>query len=323
PAQPPKVINWKCQTAFVTGDPWITVGEAVVDRINKASGGRLVVDLLPAGAVVPATEEVDGIRTAAIDLAHTCGGYMLNLNSAAAFFDQMPGGLTNVQLKYWYTAGEGDALGQEMVGPFGATWLNNWLAAPEDFAYTNIPLETLDDIKKLKMRSAGLGAEVLTEMGASIVFLPGGEIYESMQRGVINAFEYGSADNAWDMGFQEVIDYLYVSLTRAPSDGGIIVARTDSFNALPDDLKLIVDLASESGREVYYDSSIVKVAEALQKIKDYGVKVQPLPKEIEDAFLAEAEAYMDKKMATEPPFFKRVVESQRAFKKLCEAQGIY
>jgi TRAP-type mannitol/chloroaromatic compound transport system substrate-binding protein len=248
---------------------------------------------------------------------------MMHLNTAGAFFDQMPGGLTNVQLTYWYTAGEGDELGKEMVEPFGGTWLNNWLAAPEDFAYTSFPLETVDDVTKLKMRSAGLGAEVLTEMGASIVFLPGGELYESMQRGVINAFEYGSADNAWDMGFQEVMDYCYISLTRAPSDGGIIVARTEAFEALPDDLKAIVRYVSETVRGVYYESSIVKVAEAMEKIKDYGVQVQPLPKEIEDAFLETAEAYMDEKMAKESPFFRKVVESQRAFKKLCEGQGIY
>jgi TRAP-type mannitol/chloroaromatic compound transport system substrate-binding protein len=120
-----------------------------------------------------------------------------------------------------------------------------------------------------------------------------------------------------------VFDYLYISLTRAPSDGGIIVARTEAFEALPDDLKLIVDLASESVRDVYYDYSIVRVAEAMQQIKDYGATVERLPKEIEDAFLATAETYIDEKVAKEPPFFGRVVESQRAFKKLCEAQGIY
>lgn len=322
-AAPAEVITWKMQSAFVTGDPWYQVAVVVSDRINEASGGQLAIDLFPAGAIVPATEEADGLRAGAIDFAQACGGYSVHLNTAAALFDQMPGGLSNVQLKYWFTAGEGTALAREMWGPLGITYICSWLAAPEDFAYTDFPLETVDDIKKLKMRSAGHGAEVLTRMGASIIFLPGGELYESMQRGVINAFEYGSADNAWDMGFHEVMDYLYVSLTRAPSDGGAILACTESFNALPPDLKATVKYVSESAWDVYYNASIISVAEALQKIEDYGVKVQPLPKEIEDAFLVAAKAFYDDKIPGETPFYGRMVRSQRAWKETCEAQGIY
>jgi len=323
PAAPEKVITWKMQSGFVTGDPWYMVADAVANRINTASGGRLVLDLYAAGAIVPGYEETEGLRTGAIDMTQTANAASMHLDTAFGLLEQMPGCMTNVQLKYWYTAGEGAALATEMYEPYGITFLGPWLAAPEDFAYTNFPLETLSDVKKLKMRTAGPGGEILTRMGAATVFMPGGELYESMQRGVINAFEYGSADNAWDMGFQEVMDYLYISLTRAPSDGGYLGVRTEAFNALPDDLKEIVKLAAESSLDVYYNGAIVKAAVALQDIKDYGVSVQPLPKEIEDAFVAEAEAFFNEKKSKEGTYYGRVVESMRAFKVLCEAQGIY
>jgi TRAP-type mannitol/chloroaromatic compound transport system substrate-binding protein len=298
------------------------VGEAVANRINTAANGRLVIDLFPGGAVVPAYEEFDGLRNAAIDMAHSANGANMHVDTAFGLLDQMPGGLNNPQLTYWYTAGEGNQIATEMYAQYGITFLSSWLAAPEDFAYTNFPLETLDDVKKLKMRTAGPGGEVLTRMGASTVFLPGGELYESMQRGVINAFEYGSADNAWDMGFQEVMDYLYISYTRAPSDGGYLGVRTESFNALPDDLKEIVRLGCEASVTVYYDYSIVKASEAMQMIKDYGVTVQRLPKEIEDGFVAEAEAFFNDKMAEEGSNYSRIVNSMRAWKLICEEQGI-
>ena len=89
--------------------------------------------------------------------------------------------------------GGGNELFTELYEPFGMTWIGDHLWSPEDFAYTSFPLNTIEDIKKLKMRTAGPGGEILARMGASTVFLPGGELYESMQRGVFNAFEYGGA----------------------------------------------------------------------------------------------------------------------------------
>lgn len=323
PAQPPAAIKWKAQSGFVTGDPWFIVGDQLAKRVNAASGGRLTIDMLPGGAVVPAYEEFDALRKGAIDLSHSANGAdPMKVDTAFGLLDQMPGGLTNTQLRYWYTAGEGNKIAKEMYAKYGVTFLSFWLAAPEDFAYTNIPIATAADLKKLKFRAAGPGGQVLSRMGVSVVFMPGGELYESAKRGVINAFEYGSADNAWDMGFHEVIKYLYISYTRAPSDGGYIAARTESWNKLPDDLKMIVQIASESVMDLYYNQSIVKAAEAMEKIRAKGVQVSRLPKEVEDAFVAEATKFFDEQMAKEGTNYSMIVKSMRAWKKVCQDQGI-
>lgn len=319
------MIKWTFQHSYAAGGPPDEYAKKVIDRIMAASGGRLVIDFFPGGAVVPATEEADALRTGTLDYAYSANGYNQHLDPAFPLFDQMAGGLSNVQLKYWLEAGGGYELAEEGYSRFGIVYVASHLWSPEDFAYTKDPINTVDDIKKLKMRTAGVGGEILSRMGAATVFLPGGELYESMQRGVINAFEYGGAAEAWDNGFHEVMNYLYISLSRAPSDGGCFIAREESWNALPDDLKVIVKYVQRAATDELWEFYMLKNAEALQKIKDYGVNVQKLPKEVEDAFMATAAQYFDEKIAEygEDSLFARVVKSMRAFKKLAEEQGIY
>jgi TRAP-type mannitol/chloroaromatic compound transport system substrate-binding protein len=122
-----------------------------------ASGGRLEIEYFPGGAVVPATEEAQGLISGTLDYAYTAGGYNMSLDPAFALSDQMAGGLSNVQLQYYYKGYGGHALFTEGYDRFGIVWISMQLWSPEDFAYTDFPLETVDDIKKLKMRTAGVG----------------------------------------------------------------------------------------------------------------------------------------------------------------------
>ena len=286
------------------------------------SNGRFIIDSFPGGAIVPATEEVEGMRTGVIDFSN-CGWYHKSLDPAASLFGQVSGGPSSVQYGFWFESLGGRELSQEGLGRFGITFLEPHLLVPEDWAYTTVSLETVADLKKLKMRTFGEGGEILDRLGASTVFIPGGEVYESAQRGVINAFEYGSASSAWDMGFHEVMDYCYLSLSRAPADMAWYGCRTESYQALPDDLKAILQAACRSEIWTYYAEAVANDALVLQKFRDYGVQVLPLPKVIEDAFLAEAKAFFDEKMKTEGDFYARVLQSLRDAEETCDQLGIY
>lgn len=319
---PVEVTTWVMQGQWPPGDPQFQIGERVAERITTLSNGRLVVDNFPGDAIVPAGEETDGLITGALDICHTCSGYNLHLFPAAGLFDQVCGGMTSNQMVYWYIAGGGKELMEEAYEPFGVVALGPVVLVPEDWAYTTFPLNTVDDLQKLKMRTAGDGGEILARMGAATVFMPGGELYEAMERGVINAFEYGGASAAWPMGFQEVMDYLYLSLTRAPADGSFLGARKDSYDKLTPDLQQLLKVVAEAEIATYLTEAVTKDAETLEMFEDYGVQVLPLPKEIGDAFLAEAEAFYDEKMVENPGFYTRVVESMRAFGKLMELQGV-
>jgi len=313
------------QASFEPGDPsWDPVTLQWVDKLTKASGGRLKIEAFPGGAIVPAAEETDGLMTGVLDAATCCGGYAMHLDPAGSLFDSMSGGLTSVQLAYWFRTGGGIEFAREMYSQWGIYYAAEMLLCPEDWAYTTIKLETVDDLKKLKMRTAGFGGEILDRLGASTVFLPGGELYESSQRGVINAFEYMAAKTGWEMAFHEVVDYLYISYTRAPSDGCNYLVRQESLDALPEDLQAIVKYVSDGEMTYFYDIMILEDAKYLEKWEDYGVEVLPLPKEIADAFVAEAEKFFDDKIAEygADSYFAKIVKSQREFKRLWESAGI-
>jgi TRAP-type mannitol/chloroaromatic compound transport system substrate-binding protein len=274
---------------------------------------------------VPAAEETDGLMTGVLDAATCCGGYAMHLDPAASLFDSMSGGLTSVQLGYWFRTGGGYEFAREMYEQWGIYFAAEMLLCPEDWAYTTVELNTVDDLKKLKMRTAGYGGEILDRLGASTVFLPGGELYESMQRGVINAFEYMAAKTGWEMAFHEVSDYLYLSYTRAPSDGCNYLVNQESLNELPEDLQDVVRYVSENEMTFFYDSMIMEDAAYLEKWRDYGVEVKNLPKEVEDAFIAEAGKFFDDKKAEygADSYFAKIVDSQREFKHLWESAGIH
>ncbi|TET68555.1 MAG: hypothetical protein E3J40_01035 [Dehalococcoidia bacterium] len=310
------------QSAFSAGDPQWALTEEVVAGIERASGGRLIIDLELAGAIVPAAEEFDGLRTGALDMGYSCCLYNRHLHVAAPLFGQVSGGLTTVQRMYWMEFGGGQELAQEMFKPHGITYLTYIGLPAEDFAYTVFKLETLDDVKKLKMRTAGDGGEIMAKLGAATVFLPGGELYESMQRGVINSFEYGAGKECYEMSFHEVFDYAYLSLSRAPSDENSIAVRTESFEALPDDLKAIVEYITAGAMNDYLGPCIKGDAVAMQKIIDYGCEYLQLPKVIEDAYLVAAEAFYNEKMQEEDEFYGRVIMSQREFREYCELKGV-
>jgi len=325
PAQPPKAIKWTCQMAFPAGDPWyVDEMDILQKRILPATGGRLIIDIFPGGAICPAGEEAKALRAGTLDYAYTANGYNKDLDPGLPLFDQMSGGLTSTQLFYFM-----ELYGDDMLTPvydkFDLVWISQMIGTPEDFCYTKgLELKTLADVKKLKMRTAGIGGEIIQKMGGSTVFLPGGELYESMQRGVINAFEYSGAASCWEMKFQEVIDYLYVSSARAPSDANCFLASKKAWSALPEDLKATVLWIQRGSEQLSWTRALKANGEALEKIKAYGVKVQPLPKEIDDAVRATATAYFDAEVAKYGPgsLYAKTVKAMRDFKKVCDAQGV-
>ncbi|MBA7530839.1 Monocarboxylate 2-oxoacid-binding periplasmic protein [subsurface metagenome] len=249
--------------------------------------------------------------------------YCLDKFPQAALFSMMSAGLTPIQMFMWHIRGGGDELAAQMW----ESVLNvKYIAAashlpPEIWAHSNRELKTVADIKGLKMRCAGDGGEILARMGAATVYFPGAELYESMQRGVIDAFEYASPSLNWGMGFQEVADYLYISPSRAPTDAIHVWVNRDAWEKITPDLQMIVEEAVRTTAFDYYAETIVLDDEYLVKFIDYGVKVELLPQVIVDEFLRVSQEFYDEKCAADP-FFAEIVKSMRVFREICELQDI-
>ena len=324
PSQPAaQVIKWQYQGHPPVSDYYFNAVQRIAESITTMSNGRLVVEPYAGGSIVPATEELDGVNQGILNMGSACPMYAVGKVPQAALFDAVSGGMTAMQMTLWHTRGNGDALAAKMweanmnvkyVGTAGQL-------PPEVWCQSNKKIETPADIKGLKMRCSGDGGQILASMGAATVFFPGGEIYESMQRGVIDAFEYASPFLNWGMGFHEVAKYLYMSPSRAPTDNAHVWVNRDDWKALSPDLQLIViDACSAVGID-YTAESYMKDDEALVKYKDYGTEVIQMPAAVEAAYLDAAMAFYATKAAADP-LYKEIVDDHWAFKAIMERAGI-
>jgi len=314
PAAPAeKVITWKVQDSYDAANPAHVYAELACDRITEASGGRLVWKSFTGGAIVPATKEMDAVDMGTVHATYTCTMYNLDKWVEAGLFSAHPGPMTAEAAPVWFEY-YGIDLINRMAADYDVVALKGINPQPpEIFAHSKKDIKTLDDIKGLRMRTSGDGGEVMTKLGASVVFMPGGELYEAMQRGVIDAFEYSNPSVDWQMSFQEIAEYLIFSSVRAPCDPLVWYVNKPAWNELSPDLQcLVLSVIQGTMREqqMWIENNNI---EAIQSFRDYGCVLTHLPYDVEQAFLAAAEEFYTEKADEAGPLFAEILESQNNF----------
>jgi len=302
-----------------TSSPLYMGLERVCNEIEISSGGRLSIEPFAGGGIWPAFEEIDGIDAGAIDMACAPFTNLVHHFPTGALFCTMVNGMKPVEFYGWLTEGGGHELEVEMLGDWNVVILkgSGWLEGPEVFAHAKAPIDTLEDVKGLKFRTGGEGGAVLDKMGMASVQLTGGEIYDAMKRGVIDACECAGPTTNWRLAFQEIAPYMYISSVRAPSLYGNFIYNKAAWDDLPDDLKHVIESVTRVESVRYYTESVKADAEDLQKFKDYGTNVLKVSKEIEDELKKQAEIFYDDKAANDP-FAAEVLKSQREFRAIWE-----
>ena len=159
----------------------------------------------------------------------------------------------------------------------------------------------------------GDGGEILKRMGAATVIIPGGELYEAMKRGTIDAFEYSTLASNWNMHFNEVAEYVYMSPTRAPSDPQVFFVSKKAWDALPDDLKLLVQTTVDRFTQAQHEYLVYESIKAVDKFKEAGCQVLRVPKDIEEALMAESDKFYAEKAAKEKPIFGEIYYSMKSY----------
>ncbi|GAK60695.1 periplasmic TRAP-type dicarboxylate transporter protein [Candidatus Vecturithrix granuli] len=308
-------IVWKSSGHGPATDPSQIYHDKLCKAITEASGGRLEVKAFVGGSVVPATQEVDAVSQGVLQMAYTCPMYNLDKWKAAGLISSRPGGLPGEALRTWFNYGGGaDLMNKMMEGHDVITFPGALSPLPaEVFLHSKKKIETVEDLKGLKMRASGDGGEILARMGASVVFLPGGELYEAMQRGTIDAFEYSTLASNWDMHFNEIAKYVILSPSRAPSDPQAFFINKKAWEALPDDLKQLVQYVIGNWTQAQHEFLTYESIKAIDKFKEFGCEVYKLPKEVEAAIAAEAEKFYQEKAATEDPIYAEILNSMNSY----------
>ena len=246
PAISSDTFSWKMVTTWPKNFPGLGTGaQRIADAITKMSNGRLTVKLYAAGELVPPFEAFDAVREGKAEMTHDASYYWVAKHKAFPFFCTVPGGLTVQEHNAWIYYGGGQELWDELCHGFG---MRSFLAGGSGIqmgGWFQKELTSADDMKGIKMRMPGYGAEVINRMGATAVNLPGGEIMPALQSGVIDATEWVGPWNDLAFGFHKVAKYYYGPGFHEPSSALECLVNLEAYNKLPGDLQLIVHQACQ------------------------------------------------------------------------------
>jgi len=311
PAQPAQVIEWKAQHGNPSGTILMESLKREMARVGELSGGRFIIKTYGGGELFPANKEHDAIDNNLLDRTNATTIWWKDRWVVAPLFNYTVGGLRPIEMMLWMMRGGNDLL-QELIKDTNRVVFPGWTGTPEIFLSTTKELKSLEDIKGLKIRTGGDDGVLLTKMGAAVVQVPPGEVYESMKRGVIDAFQLGAPAVDQSYKVYEVCKNIYISDVRQPSEYFTPCVNKQSWAKLPDDLKGIMQAASLEECWRYLAQATEGDAKAIEFYKQYGVNIAPAPKDITDEMLKQAKIYYDAEAAKDP-FYAKVLQSQRDF----------
>jgi TRAP-type mannitol/chloroaromatic compound transport system substrate-binding protein len=304
------------QTSWPTSDIFQEMAQQYVERVEKMSGGRLKIDLLPAGAVVQAFAVQDGCHQGVIDAAHTVTAYWYGKNKAASLFGTGPVfGANASQILAWIHFGGGKDLYRELVQDILQLNVVGFFAMPmptQPLGWFKKKIESADDLQGLKYRTVGLATDIMQGMGVSVTQLPGGEIVPALERGVIEAFEFNNPTSDSRFGAQDVSKIYMMGSYHQASEFFEIIFNKDKFESLPAEHQAILEYGAEAANTANYGLAMDLYSKDLQKlINENGVKVYRTPTSVMEAQLASWDTVLDN--LNKDPYFKKVVDSQKAW----------
>jgi len=304
----------KMQSSWSASDIFQEMAQQYADRVEKMSGGRLKVDLLPSGAVVQAFQVQDACHDGILDGAHTVTAYWYGKNKAASLFGTGPVfGANASQILAWIHYGGGKELYAELVQDILGLNLVGFFAMPmptQPLGWFKEEVTSADDMKGLKYRTVGLATDIMQGMGLSVTQLPGGEIVPALERGVIEAFEFNNPTSDSRFGAQDVSKVYMMGSYHQAAEFFEIIFNKDLFDSLSPEQQAILEYGAEAANTANYGLAMDNYSRDLQKlIAESGVNVYRTPTSVMEAQLASWDTVLD--TMTQDPFFKKIVESQR------------
>jgi TRAP-type mannitol/chloroaromatic compound transport system substrate-binding protein len=280
--QPGKVFKWRMVTAWPKNLPGMGIApETMADKIRVMSRGRLDIKVYGAGEVVPALEVFEAVSRGTVQMGHGASYYWKGKVPIAQFFTAVPFGLTAQEMNGWLFHGGGMELWRELYARYNLVPFAGGNTGVQMAGWFNKEINSLDDIKGMKMRIPGLGGEVFKKAGGTAVNLPGGEIYTSMQTGVIDATEWVGPYNDLVFGLHQVAKYYYYPGWQEPGPNLELIINKEAFDELPEDLKAIVENASLAVNADLLAEYTARNNAALRELVDvHGVELRKLPDDV-------------------------------------------
>lgn len=308
-------IKWKMVTTWPQNFPGLGTGAtALAERIGRMSGGRLTVKVYGAGELVPALEVFDAVSTGTAQMGHGGAYYWKGKAEATQFFSAVPFGFNAQEMNAWLYHGGGLELWRELYEPFDLVPFPGGNSGVQMGGWFNREINSVADLQGLKMRIPGLGGEVLTRLGGASVNIPGGELFTAMQQGTIDATEWVGPYNDLAFGLHRVAKYCYYPGWHEPGTTLECMVNKTAFEALPADLREIVDAACRVTNEDMLAEFTAQNQIALTTlIEEHDVDFRPFPDDVLRALKA-ASTVVVEEIAERDPFSRRVYDSFSVFR---------
>ena len=306
----------KMQAAW-GGGIFLENAKSYVDRVHAMAGKDLKIDLLAVNSVVKTSQMQDAVHRGVLDAAHYVPAYWYSKSKAASLFGTGPCfGWSSQEVLGWIYYGGGQELFDELMGSLGlnvVSFFNSPMPA-QPLGWFKEQITDASQMDGLKYRTVGLAADVLLEMGMSVVQLPGGEIQPAMKSGLIDAAEFNNPTSDRDFGMQDVSKHYHLASFHQSQEFFEVTFNKGKYEALPAELQAVLKYASEAENSNFYWHNTKRYAEDLEKLRGQGVNVYRTPDSVMSAQLEAWDTVIDR-ISAEDEFFAKVVASQKAYAK--------
>ena len=306
----------KMQAAW-GGGIFLENAKSYVDRVHAMAGKDLKIDLLSVNSVVKTSQMQDAVHRGVLDAAHYVPAYWYSKSKAASLFGTGPCfGWSSQEVLGWLHYGGGQALFDELMKSLGlnvVSFFNSPMPA-QPLGWFKEQIKDASQMKGLKYRTVGLAADVLLEMGMSVVQLPGGEIQPAMKSGLIDAAEFNNPTSDRDFGMQDVSKHYHLASFHQSQEFFEVTFNKKKFDGLPKEQQEILKYASEAENSNFYWHNTKRYSEDLAKLRKQGVNVHRTP----DSVMVEQLKAWDivvARLSKSDPFFAKVVKSQKTYAK--------
>ncbi len=315
-AQGPISMRW--QSTWPSKDIFHEFALDYAKKVNDMTGGDLKIEVLPAGAVVPAFGLLEAVSKGTLDGGHGVLVYHYGKQTALALWGSGPGYAMDANmLLAWHRYGGGKELLEKLYASIGA----NVVSFPygpmptQPLGWFKKPITKVDDLKGLKFRTVGISIDVFQGMGAAVNALPGGEIVSAMDRGLLDAAEFNNASSDRLLGFADVSKVCMLQSYHQNAEQFEITFNKTKYDALPDKMKAIISNAVDAAGQEMAWKAIDRYSKDYVELQTKDkVKFYKTPDPVLKAQLEIYDSVVQKK-AAENPMFKEIVESQLAFAK--------
>jgi TRAP-type mannitol/chloroaromatic compound transport system substrate-binding protein len=322
PAEAQKTVRWKMASAFGGKLPHLgTSGVRFSENLKIASGGTLELKFFEPGALVPALECFDAVSKGSVEACWTTPGYHTGKYPALAFFTAVPFGPTFGEFFAWKIFGGGNTLRDEVYAKHNLISFDNFAIAPETSGWFRKEVKSVADLKGMKMRFFGLGAQVMQKMGVNTQLLAAADIYPALERGVIDATEFSMPTIDKALGFHQIAKYNYFPGWHQQVSVSELLINRAKWNELSDQHKMLIKMAlGESVMHTFAETEASQFDVMVEARSKHGVQIKRWPDDVLKAFETAWLEVLSEESAKDP-LFKKVADSYLGFREKYKIWG--